>query len=914
MKKFYRITFLILLIAIQGLTKIFAQWEQTGPYGGVINEIAVKENSNTIFVKDRNFRLARSYDLGQHWEPINSSASFPGNSIVSMGDYIISGTQECAISRSSDDGTTWENANSGYTPGFAPNIFQKCGSHLFAAYNNKLFMSGDTAGTWAGVFTYANSNTNITAAAATDSVFFFGGDDYMHGIFRSLDYGNTWVELTQGLEIPGYPGFYGNFESIVVRHDTVLVSSPLFGVVISKDNGDSFFPVNSGLGGFPSDAKMVFNGDYVYLAVDDKIYRFDFNTNNWTLFLSDNFYTRALYSNNGLLYVATNFGILSIEDSGGTAIINSLNNNDLNFYHGASITKISNNVFTSVYNGASYKTNDNDTNWVTMTTMGNSEILSADSGLFITAPLKNYLRYSHDLGNSWKFLYPQGLNNYIKGVEKIGDTIIIASPNAMYRSTDNGNSFQTINTGLPISSVTNIQGVRYNGKTLYAPVYGEGIYRSTDRGTTWEYSGLKDTIFFNFEFASAGGVDFIGKYNVTPEDGIYRTKNQGVSWEKVLGGSNGNLGIFKMYSAGNKIFAATILNLPNGSKIKKLYMSDDLGDTWNIISDNSFITSGSGSSANDSLVFFPDENRIYVSANFGNSWIDISGNNMPNDIRFSNSLITDNKVYVASNRSIWQRNLSDFKAPELDMILGTEYPCIGSVETYSAPYLPLVNYNWQVPSGWGIVSGQGTNTITVEVGSNTGLILVVPSNDFGTGNSQYLSVMPVSSIPGQPNEIFGNAAPEINSTQTYSVDAITGAMYQWEFPSGWVQISGGNSNQVTVTVGNSSGVITCTPFNGCGVGTAQTLAVTSSVGVNEINEHNILLYPNPVSNILKIKYLSEFKDKINVSITDITGKEVYKNEMISNLLYVNVNNFSKGVYFVHFNNSKLTATQKIVIN
>ena len=43
-----------------------------------------------------------------------------------------------------------------------------------------------------------------------------------------------------------------------------------------------------------------------------------------------------------------------------------------------------------------------------------------------------------------------------------------------------------------------------------------------------------------------------------------------------------------------------------------------------------------------------------------------------------------------------------------------------------------------------------------------------------------------------------------------------------------LQTGGGTTNSVTVTVGANNGTITVTPSNGCGNGTDQTLAVTTT--------------------------------------------------------------------------------------
>ena len=88
------------------------------------------------------------------------------------------------------------------------------------------------------------------------------------------------------------------------------------------------------------------------------------------------------------------------------------------------------------------------------------------------------------------------------------------------------------------------------------------------------------------------------------------------------------------------------------------------------------------------------------------------------------------------------------------------------------------------------------------------------------------SAVITTAVPAQPSAITGSAAPNVGSSQTYSVTNVTGTTYAWTFPTGWTQTAGGTTNSVTVTVGSGGGIISVTPSNVCGSGTAQTLAVS----------------------------------------------------------------------------------------
>ncbi|MBK7172933.1 MAG: immunoglobulin domain-containing protein [Bacteroidales bacterium] len=158
-------------------------------------------------------------------------------------------------------------------------------------------------------------------------------------------------------------------------------------------------------------------------------------------------------------------------------------------------------------------------------------------------------------------------------------------------------------------------------------------------------------------------------------------------------------------------------------------------------------------------------------------------------------------------------------------ISGNITPCIGTDLVYSVPNVAGVTYNWSFPSGWVIVSGQNTNSVTVTIGATSGNIQVTPSNSCGNGTAQTLAVNPMD-VPAQPSVIAGATTPCEGTTQSYSVTNVSGVTYNWTFPAGWVQTGGGNTNSITVTVSATAGNIQVTPSNTCGNGTPRTLAVT----------------------------------------------------------------------------------------
>jgi hypothetical protein len=160
-------------------------------------------------------------------------------------------------------------------------------------------------------------------------------------------------------------------------------------------------------------------------------------------------------------------------------------------------------------------------------------------------------------------------------------------------------------------------------------------------------------------------------------------------------------------------------------------------------------------------------------------------------------------------------------------LFGPASLCSGStgVTYYIDAVSGATGYNWAVPSGALVVSGQGTTSVTIDWGTGSGYIYVNATN--GTCNSTTLDTyISVTTVPAQPSSVSGLTAPCEGSSQTYSVSNVTGTTYTWTLPSDWTLTGGGNTNSITVTTGALSGDITVTPANSCGSGTPQTLSVT----------------------------------------------------------------------------------------
>ncbi len=159
-----------------------------------------------------------------------------------------------------------------------------------------------------------------------------------------------------------------------------------------------------------------------------------------------------------------------------------------------------------------------------------------------------------------------------------------------------------------------------------------------------------------------------------------------------------------------------------------------------------------------------------------------------------------------------------------ETISGTSTICSGSLNTYTITTVAgATSYTWTMPAGW--MGTSATNSIDATASATSGDVSVTANNTCGSSTAQTLTIT-VNSIPAQPGTISGNATVCSGSSNTYSTTAVAGATtYTWSMPNGWTAIS--TTNSINATTNGTSGNVSVTANNGCGISVARTLAVVS---------------------------------------------------------------------------------------
>jgi len=186
-----------------------------------------------------------------------------------------------------------------------------------------------------------------------------------------------------------------------------------------------------------------------------------------------------------------------------------------------------------------------------------------------------------------------------------------ATGGGLWKTTDGGNEWFPVTDGqISSSSIGAVAVAESNPDIVYigggetqlrgSITQGDGVYKSTDAGKTWKHLGLQETQAIARIRVDPTNADLVyvaalgHPYGENEERGVFRSKNGGETWEKVLYVSDkaGAADLIIDRTNPKVLYASTwqvyrkAWKMWGGGPDSKLWKSEDGGDTWTDLTSN----------------------------------------------------------------------------------------------------------------------------------------------------------------------------------------------------------------------------------------------------------------------------------------------------------------------------------------
>ncbi|MCX6283217.1 MAG: Ig-like domain-containing protein, partial [Bacteroidetes bacterium] len=240
------------------------------------------------------------------------------------------------------------------------------------------------------------------------------------------------------------------------------------------------------------------------------------------------------------------------------------------------------------------------------------------------------------------------------------------------------------------------------------------------------------------------------------------------------------------------------------------------------------------------------------------------------------------------------------------VITGHATLCAGAQGiTYSIdPVSGATTYEWLLPSGASMISGSGTNSITVNYSYNavSGSIGVIPQNSCGNGTGSNLAIV-VSAAPPTP-AIIANG---------YLLTSTTPSGNQW-FHDG-IAVIGATSQ--TYTVHATGWYWTVVNTGGCSSDSSNNIYILW-VGTTEYEAGNIDISPVPNDGHFSISITSPSEISYTLDIYNNLGLLIFGSKTIrvnrTAVIPVDLSNMPGGLYTVVLKNNATRLMRKLLID
>ena len=473
----------------------------------VVNPIRIPEGKTSPLQG----AIFKTTDGGENWYKVYDSEALvrhivinprnPDTMYASTGIFNNDCIGEEGVLKGTDGGETWFHRNAGLSDVTICGLYMDNNNPqtLWASTGREPVVGGAALGqiykttnggdSWEKLYETGWPIGTITVSPVNSDIVFAVNENYS---FLTTDGGSAWIE--KDYRVDGlYPGIPAGIVAHPRNENTFFVNTCSGGVFATFDQGVSWQTFGNGYS----------NAEMHNLLIDQNNVNSVFATSSTRL---------ALTTNGGVNWSPA--GYLEAVDDGPVGEAMLLEPNPLNSG--------------TVYTGANYgphlsRTYDKQ-KWEYIYDFSNTVVFDEEGiGAIAISPADTNVIFVGIRTTNLPFV--EDRTGVIFDQSTFSDGIL--------RSTDGGTTWNESNSGLEWTT-ENIQAIKFdpvNHETMYTAIYGYGIFKSTDAGELWYYSGVG---ILPAEITSLE-IDPVNTNNIyvgTERGGLYRSANAGIIWEK----------------------------------------------------------------------------------------------------------------------------------------------------------------------------------------------------------------------------------------------------------------------------------------------------------------------------------------------------------------------------------------------
>ncbi|MFH1051625.1 MAG: T9SS type A sorting domain-containing protein [bacterium] len=279
------------------------------------------------------------------------------------------------------------------------------------------------------------------------------------------------------------------------------------------------------------------------------------------------------------------------------------------------------------------------------------------------------------------------------------------SENGIYRSTNNGDSWEEKNNGI---SDYNIYGIVVKDSNIFACAYGGGVYLSTNKGESWEEKNNGLPSLLTSTIAIYDSNIFVGDYG----GGVFLSTDNGNNWiEK----KTTTITIWNTVRSILNFDSNIFIGGYRANEFQLLHYSSDFGETW-VTRNNGLLYSCSevwNLVKSGQYIFACTDAGLYKTSNYGEDWL--KNSNTSNLIVKSMTIVdsniflgtTNDGIYFSSdNGETWIEKNNGLSATNISTI------AVKGKNIFAGSLEDGLFYSHDYADSW-IEKNNGFNTLTV---------------------------------------------------------------------------------------------------------------------------------------------------------------------------------------------------------